>query len=98
MDTLIFIRRTGFLFHNDIRMGRHKVPVIKRDMTYDTQPVGDNAKLEDIAEMSIDIQLPDLRIGRINSLADWFGNINKVKNICQRCVWQTPKSVCIIRR
>jgi hypothetical protein len=27
-----------------------------------TQPVGDNAKLEDIAKMSIDIQLLDLRI------------------------------------
>lgn len=33
-------------------------------MTDDTQPVGDNAKLEDIAKMPIDIQLLDLRISR----------------------------------
>lgn len=33
-------------------------------MTDDTETVGDNAKLEDIAKMSIDIQLLDFRICR----------------------------------
>lgn len=31
-------------------------------MTDDTQPVGDDAELKDIAEMPIDIQLLNLRI------------------------------------
>ncbi len=55
MDTFIFVRGAGFLFDNNIRMRRHKVFVIKRDMTDDAQPISDNAKFEDIAEMPIDI-------------------------------------------
>ena len=42
----------------------HKVFVVKRDMTDDTQPVSNNAKLEDIAKMTIDIELLNLRISR----------------------------------
>ena len=50
MNTLIFIEGVGFLFDNNIRMRRQKVFVIERDMTDDAQPIGDNAKLEDIAK------------------------------------------------
>ena len=57
MNTLIFVRKIGFLFNNDIRMRCHKVLVIKRDMTDDTRSIGDNAELEDITEMPIDIKL-----------------------------------------
>lgn len=64
MNALILVRGIGFLFNNDVRMRCHKIFVIKRDVPDDTQPVGNNAKLEDIAEMPIDIQLPDFRIGR----------------------------------
>lgn len=46
----IFIRRIGFLFNNNVRMREHKVLVIKRDMPDDAEPIGDNAKLEDIAK------------------------------------------------
>ena len=47
----------GFLFDSNIRMRRHKVFVIERDMTDDAWPISDNAKLEDTAKMLIDIQL-----------------------------------------
>ena len=52
------------LFDNNIRMRRHKVFVIERDMTDDAQTIGDNTELEDVAKMSIDIQLLDFRIRR----------------------------------
>ena len=41
-----------------------KAFVIKRDMSDNAQPVGDNAKFEDIAKMPIDIGLFNLRISR----------------------------------
>lgn len=62
VNTFIFARGIGFLLNNNIRMKRHKVFVIKRDMTDDTKTVGGNDKLEDIAKMSIDIQLFNFRI------------------------------------
>ena len=47
----IYLRQgIGFLFDNDIRMRQHKFFVIKRDMSDNAQPVGDNAKFEDIAK------------------------------------------------
>ena len=55
MNTFIFVRGIGFLFDNDIRMRQHKFFVIKRDMSDNAQPVGDNAEFEDIAKMPIDI-------------------------------------------
>ena len=64
MNTFIFVRGIGFLFDNYIWMRCHKVFVIKRYMADDAQPVSDNAKLEDIAEMTIDIELFNLRISR----------------------------------
>lgn len=52
-----FYLRQGSLisFDNNIRVEQYKVPVIKRDMTNNSQPVGNNAKLENIAEMTVDI-------------------------------------------
>ena len=64
MNTFIFVRRIRFLFDNYIWMRCHKVCIIKRDVADDAQSVGDNAKLEDIAKMTIDIKLFNLRISR----------------------------------
>ena len=64
MNTLIFVRGIGPFFDNDIGMRCHKVFVIKRYVADDTQPIGDNAELEDITEMPIDIKLLNLGISR----------------------------------
>ena len=64
MNTFIFVRRIGFLFHNDVRMRGHKIFVIKRNMADDAKAIGNDAELEDVAKMSIDIQLLDFRIRR----------------------------------
>ena len=54
----------GALFDNDIWMRRHKVFVIKRYVANDAQSVGNNAELEDIAKIPIDIELLNLRVSR----------------------------------
>lgn len=64
MNRFFFVRRIRFLFNSNIRMGCHKILLIKRDMTDDAETVGNNTKLKNIAKMSIDIQLLDLKIGR----------------------------------
>jgi len=64
MDTFVFIRGIGSFLNNDIWMRNHKVFVIKGNMTNDAQSVSDNAKLEDVAKMAIDVKLFDFRIGR----------------------------------
>ena len=60
-----------------------KVFVIERDMTDDAQPIGDNAKLEDIVKMPIDIQLFDLRVsrsvGRHGAVGSFIGGIRFIK-------------------
>ena len=57
-------------------------------MTNDTQPVGDNAKLEDIAKMPIDIKLFDLRIsrsmGRHGAIASFVGIKRFIKSLSFR--------------
>ena len=54
-------------------------------MTDDAQPVCDNAKLEDIAKMSIDIKLLDLRIsrsmGRHGAIGSFVGIIRFIKTL-----------------
>ncbi len=50
VNTFIFVRGIGFLFNNHIRMRRHKVFVIKRDMTDDTKTISNNAQFEGIAK------------------------------------------------
>ena len=53
-------------------------------MTDDTQPVGDNAELEDIAKMPIDIKLLDLRIssmGRHGAIGSLVGIIRFIKTL-----------------
>ncbi len=41
----------------DIGMCRHKIPVVKGNVTDNTETVSNNAKLKDIAEMSVDIKM-----------------------------------------
>ena len=69
-------------------MRRHKVFVIKRYMTNDTQSVGDNAKLEDITKMPVDIKLFDLRIsrsmGRHGAIGSFVGIKRFIKSLSFR--------------
>ena len=55
MNTFIFIWRIRFLFHNDLRMIGHKVFVIKSYMSDNSETIGNNAKLVDIAKMTINV-------------------------------------------
>lgn len=64
MDRFIFIGRIRFLFYNNIRMRFYEILVVKGNMANNSKPVGDNAKLEDITKMSIDVKLFDFRISR----------------------------------
>ena len=43
-----------FLFNGNVRMGSHKVFVIKSDMPDDSKTVGNDAKFEGITEMPVD--------------------------------------------
>lgn len=63
MNTLIFVRGIRFLLDNDIGMRFQKIFVIKRDMADDAEAIGNNAEFKDIAEMAVDEELLDLRIG-----------------------------------
>lgn len=94
MDTFIFVRGIGFLFHNDVRMRGHKIFVIKRDMTNDAETIGNNAELEDIAKMSIDIQLLDFRIGRSmgrhGSVGSLIRIVGFIKALCFRICLKLP--------
>ena len=55
MNRLVFIRRIRFLFNGNVRMGRHKSFVIKSDMSDNSKTIGDDAKFEDITEMTVDV-------------------------------------------
>lgn len=94
MNTLILVRGVGFLFDNNVRVRCHKVFVIERDMADDAQPIGDNAKLEDIAKMSIDIQLLDFRIGRSmgrhGSVGSLIRIVGFIKTLCFRICLKLP--------
>src|SRR5699024_3432394 len=88
MNTLILIRGVRFLFYNNIRMGRQEVVVVERDMADNDQPIGDNAKLEDVAKMSIDIQLLEFRIrrsmGRHGTVGGLIRVVGLIKAMCFR--------------
>ena len=91
-----------FLFDNNIRMGRHKVFVVERDMTDNAQPIGDNAKFEDIAKMPIDIQLLNFRIsrsmGRHGAVGNLIGIIRLIKALSFRIGLNLPNdSVSVLR-
>ena len=60
MYTLILIWGIGFFIDHNVGMRRKKILIVKREVPYDTKTVGNNAKFEDIAEVPIDVQLPDL--------------------------------------
>ena|GEM_PF-6460008 len=64
MDRFIFIGRIRFLFYDNIRMRYYEILVVKGNMANNSKSVGDNAKLENITKMSIDVKLFDFRISR----------------------------------
>lgn len=55
MIAFIFVMGIGFLFDDNIRIRCQNVFVIKRDMTDDTETIGNNTILKNIAKMTIDI-------------------------------------------
>ena len=63
MDAFIFIRRIRFLFDNDIGMESHEIFIVEGNMPDDAKTISNNAKFKDIAEMSVNVQLFDFRIG-----------------------------------
>ena len=64
MDRFIFIGRIRFLFYDNIRMRYYEILFVKGNMANNSKSVGDNAKLENITKMSIDVKLFDFRISR----------------------------------
>ena len=64
MDRFIFIGRIRFLFYDNIRMRYYEILVVKGNMANNSKSIGDNAKLENITKMSIDVKLFDFRISR----------------------------------
>lgn len=62
-----------------------KIFVVKRDMAYDAKSVCDNAKINDVTEKSVDVELFDLRSGRSGgwhgAVGSFIGSIILVKTI-----------------
>lgn len=78
MDAFVLVRGIGFLPGDNLRMGSRKVLVVKGNMPDDAETVCDDAKLEDIAEMAVDIKLFDLRIGGCMGRHETIGSFVRV--------------------
>ena len=63
MNRFILIWRVCFLVHDDFRVFIQEILVIERDIPDDTKTIGDHAKFKHVAEMTVDIELLDVRIG-----------------------------------
>lgn len=57
-------QESPIFFPQQCQDAHSKILIVKGNMTNDTAPIGNNAKLEEIAKISINIQLFDLRIRR----------------------------------
>ena len=78
MDRFIFIRGIRFLFDRYLRVCGEEIFIVKRNMADDAETVCNNAEFEDIAEMPIDIELFDLRIGRSGGGHGAIGSLIRV--------------------
>ena len=54
---LVRVRIIGTLFYEELRVVFLEILVKQRDMTYDAQPIGKDARLLCIAEMAVDVLL-----------------------------------------
>ena len=59
MNRFILIRGIGFLFKDDFRMMIKEILIIEADMPYNAQAVGDDAEFIGIAEMAVNVELPE---------------------------------------
>ena len=72
MDRFIFIRGAGLFLNNDLRMAVEKVFIVKSKMADNTKAVCNNTDLVGIAEVAVNIELFDLRVG---SSVGWHGSV-----------------------
>ncbi len=63
MNRFILIRGIGFLFKDDFRMMIKEILIIEADMPYNAQAVGDDAEFIGIAEMAVNVELFNVRVG-----------------------------------
>lgn len=63
MDGFVLIRRNGFLMNGNFRMLLKESFVVEIDVPDDAEVVCNNADFVDVAEMPINIELPDFGIG-----------------------------------
>ena len=101
MYTLILIWGIGFFIDHNVGMRRKKILIVKREVPYDTKTVGNNAKFEDIAEVPIDVQLPDLRVsggmGRHGAVSSFIGIKRFVTPLSFRiCFKLFDDAVCVL--
>ena len=73
MDGFIFIRGSGFLFEDNLRMAFEEIPVIELDMPHNAESIGDNAELIGITEMAVNVELLNFRIG---GRVGWHGTVS----------------------
>ena len=83
VNRFIFLRRIGFLFHNDFGVGLKKVFVVKADIFDDTKSVCYNAEFISIAEMPVHIHLLNGRIGGSVRRHGTIGGFVRVVGIIQ---------------
>ena len=63
MDGFIFIRGASLFLNNDLRMAVEKVFIVKGKMADDPKAICNNTDFVGIAEMAVNIELFDLRVG-----------------------------------
>lgn len=76
-------QRIGFLFCNDARMG--KLFIVERNIPDNVRSVGNDAEFKSIAEMSIDVHLPNGRsasMGRHGSISRFVRGIGIIQPVC----------------
>ena len=73
MDGFIFIRGAGLFPNNDLRMVFEKIIIVKGKVADDPKAICDNTDFVGIAEVAVNVELPDLRVG---SRVGWHGGIS----------------------
>ena len=102
---LVLVRGIRFLSNNDLGMGFEKIFVVKGNMPDDTQPICNDAEFKSIAEMPIDIHLPDCGgggMGRHGAVGGFIGIKvdgfieygKKLIFIVIKCILATGKKIC----
>lgn len=84
-ERLVLIREVGFLLYNDIRIRIEEILIVKGDAADNAQPVGHEAELVGIAEMSVDVHLLDggigFGMGRHGCIGSRIGGIGIIESL-----------------